>query len=142
MTYIQVDGSGGIEVHDRLPDSVLATALSISRRFWERSRIYDEIGGVWRVEPVGVERINPSPLSRVLAATIYNPRRSVPVQYRRTGDYELPELKTCIQQAVDADDDVLTQFMDAADITEQLRKADSFNAVAGLLRRMTHEQRP
>ena len=136
MSYIEIYSGGGIEVHDRLPETVRTTALAIAKRFWVDSRLYDRDGVVWR--PVA-ENPDMSGWQRVLASTVYNPLRTIRMRHERAGEYRLPELKTRIRECVDEDDDVLTQFMEAEAIKDALEKAAGFDDVVALLKRMQTE---
>jgi hypothetical protein len=72
-------------------------------------------------------------LSAVLAYTFHNPRIAVQYTYERVGPYALHELKAAVAAAIDADDDVVTQFVEPDVLKRQVADAQSFDALAGVL---------
>lgn len=71
--------------------------------------------------------------SRMLAATVYNPRVRVQFEYERADRYTLDDLKAAFGLALEADDDVLTQFHEPEELRGKLAAAASFAAVAAVL---------
>jgi hypothetical protein len=55
-------------------------------------------------------------------------------EYRSTGAYELTELKQALADAIDKDDDVLTQFHEGDELKQRLERARSFDEVVEVLR--------
>ena len=130
MTYVEIYAGIGIELHDQLRPTVRTTTLAIASRWWETSLIYGPDGTLWR--PCAADaRLRLSLLTRLLAYTLYNPVRDVPMTYRTAGTYTLDDLKRRIAECVDNDDDVLTQFMEAAQIQDGLRRAKDFSTSSG-----------
>jgi hypothetical protein len=64
---------------------------------------------------------------------VYNPRVAVRYEYRSLGRYHLDELEQALLEAIDKDDDVLTQFHDADDLQRRLGYAVSFGDVVEVL---------
>jgi hypothetical protein len=62
----------------------------------------------------------------------YNPLSAVEFHYDLDGVYELDEVKQKIPRYVQADDDILTQFMDGNEIANRLAKANNFDDVIAL----------
>jgi hypothetical protein len=69
----------------------------------------------------------------MLAATVYNPRVRVQFEYERAGRYALDDLKAAFGAALEADDDVLTQFHEPEELRVKLAAATSFADVAAVL---------
>ena len=139
MSYIELDGYGGVEYREELPGTECTTTLGVASRFWERSRIYGPDGLVWRPVPAAPADVV-LPVLPWLLAVVYNPVRTLSLRYERTGEYQLPQLKQRIRECVEQDDDILTQFMEADEIKAALDKATDFEAVAALVKRMGEDQ--
>lgn len=139
MPFLEVHEDGYIELHEQLPTLVTATLLGLLRSYWVESRLYGENGEVWCTVPAPGAVPRPSMILRLLANTVYNPTRRVPVTHERFGEFNLEHLKRRIAGFVARDDDVLTQFMEASEINEQLERARTFGDVVALVRRMRGE---
>ena len=139
-SYIEMYEAGGVEVHDRFPESVRTTALAIGARFWEHTRVFGPDGTWWGLSPADPKDAVVSPLRRILAMTVYNPFRTLALRHERRGTYQLSELKQRIREAVQKDDDILTQFMDEGEILLALDAASDFEQIVTLLKRMGEEQ--
>jgi hypothetical protein len=106
----------------------VATTERASRLFLSRQPqivAYDAKLNRWSVAfdaPAGIA----SAWSRLLANTVYNPVREVPLQWNHSGSYEIDELRTVILEAVAHDDDILTQFVERGDLSSRLEQATSF----------------
>jgi hypothetical protein len=93
-------------------------------------------GFVYEIESAQPER----PLgaaSKFLAMTVYNPSLQFRYRYRKLGEYVLAELQDAVGAAIREDDDMLTQFEDEDELLRRLAEADSFQAVAAVVRRGT-----
>jgi hypothetical protein len=134
--FLEINSDGYIELQEELPTIVEAKLLGLLRGFWTKSRMYAADGTVWRPVPVPGQMPVPSLALRLLANTVYNPRRRVAVSYERDGRFTLDELKAQISGLVARDDDILTPFMDVTEIEQQLGQASRFTEVVALLRRM------
>jgi hypothetical protein len=71
-------------------------------------------------------RLSEDLVALLLANTVYNPRITVTILWREPKAYELQELKRAYSRAVDEDDDVLTQFVDAEQLQKKIGAARSF----------------
>ena len=71
---------------------------------------------------------------KFLALTIYNPSVLVRYDYRSVGPYEVDDLKQALADAIDQDDDILTQFHEADELKELLGNAKTFDGVLKVLR--------
>ena len=71
---------------------------------------------------------------KILAATIYNPTMIVRYDFHSLGPYEIDDLKQAVADAIDKDDDILTQFHEADELKELLADAKTFDGVLKLLR--------
>lgn len=74
--------------------------------------------------------------SRLLANTIYNPRREMGFNYKSLGPYALASLKEDIQRCVNMDEDILTQIMEPEEIFSALESADTFGKVLRVVEQM------
>ena len=99
-------------------------------------RFFHRDGHIYEIETAEpLARI--SLLSRFLANTIYNPSIRFSYRYRQLQKYDLAELKRAVQSALAHDDDVLTQFASKEELLSLLGRAESFDAVAYLIRKGT-----
>ncbi len=62
----------------------------------------------------------------MLVNTIYNPKINVTVLWGEPKTYVLEELKTAYIKAVEKDDDILTQFVEAKELKNKISDAQSF----------------
>ncbi len=96
--------------------------------FIDKSTVYDSQGHKWHAK--GIE----SPYRRswwtvLLANAIYNPRVTVSVVWREPKPYTLEDLKSVYSKAVDQDDDILTQFVEADELKKRISDAKSFDGL-------------
>jgi hypothetical protein len=123
---------GWVEGYSALPPALEATALGYHRAWWRVSTFFHADGYRYAVSAAVPAR----PLgawSRMLAATVYNPRVRVQFEYERAGRYALDDLKAAFGAALEADDDVLTQFHEPEELRVKLAAATSFADVAAVL---------
>lgn len=74
-----------------------------------------------------------------MAHTFYNPVIEVEPEWTKQGGYQLQELKAGINQCVDKDDDIITQFVDADTFKTVVSKATSFNDLYNALNKYVFE---
>jgi hypothetical protein len=103
----------------------VVTRLTLLSDWDEQCTTYDADGATWRFR---LERPASgfSALARFAARVAYNPRHEVGVAWRRVRRYELPELKDAYVDAIDRDDDILTQFVEPEELRERVRRCESF----------------
>ena len=92
---------------------------------WDRHcTVYDPSGAAWnfRFEHNGKGY---SWLDRVLAE-IYNPAKEMPVVWSRIRSYETAELRSAYLEALAHDDDILTQFVEADELSDRIQRCQSF----------------
>ncbi len=77
--------------------------------------------------------------NRLLAKTIYNPTVAVNVSWTHLGEYRLEELKKDLSEALEADDDILTQYADGETIKKELNQSKSFDEIVALLKKYVFE---
>ncbi len=99
------------------------------------SELYDPYGNRWTFRFIN-ENIKNDFKTRLLANTFYNPMVSVNLDWKQTGTYDLNELKNAIFLCVDKDDDVITQFEEADEIKNEIRKCMSFEEILSTLDKM------
>lgn len=101
------------------------TLLTAIGGFLEKSTVYDSQGRKWQAK--GIESsYRRSWWTSLLASTIYNPRIAVTVLWRESKAYPLEELKLAYTEAVNQDDDILTQFVEADELKKRISQAQSF----------------
>jgi hypothetical protein len=132
-SVILVGDDGWTDTEPALLAERVTSAYGFHRPWWRGVSFFHRDGGRYEVVLAQPARALP-PLSKLLAATIYNPRFAVRYEYRRVGPYDLGVLRGALLRAIDKDDDILTQFHDADDLTRRLAHATSFDDVAEVLR--------
>ena len=89
--------------------------------------IYDSEGMAWGFHFVG-RKEKFSMLDRLLAE-VYNPSRQFPVSYSQLRSYQFAELQRVYIDAVAHDDDILTQFVEANELTKRIQQCSNFKGV-------------
>jgi hypothetical protein len=104
------------------------TALGAFSGFVEQCTVFDREGRKWQAK--GVEAPFRKSWWRVLLAhTVYNPRISVRIVWSSPKAYQLDELKQAYLTAVNRDDDILTQFVEADELKRRIAGAQTFDAL-------------
>jgi hypothetical protein len=130
---ILIGDDGWTDIEPSLLAERTTSAWGFHRRWWNGVSFFSRDGN--RYEVVSAQPVQAlPPLSKLLAATIYNPRLTVRYEYRSLGPYELTELRRTLHAAVECDDDVLTQFHEADELKRRIDGAASFDDVAEVLR--------
>jgi hypothetical protein len=132
ISVIFVGADGWTDLTPDLPAERITSAHGFHQPWWRGVILYHRNGYKYEVETATPERQMP-PLSKLLAATFYNPRFAVRYAYRSTGFYQLEELKTALRQAIDKDSDVLTQFHGAGELRTMVERARSFDDLVDVL---------
>ena len=63
----------------------------------------------------------------ILARKLKDHRVDVPVQWTHDGDYPFAELRGICVEAVNHDDDILTQFVERSDLLKRLDRCETFH---------------
>lgn len=71
----------------------------------------------------------------MFANTVYNPRVSVTILWREPKPFDLEELKQAYSKAVD-NDDIIAQFVEAAELKKKIAGAHSFDTLIEVYRWM------
>lgn len=129
---IFVGDNGWTDTANDLPAERSTSAYGFHKPWWKGVKIYHRNGYVYEVE--GAKPVNPlPPMSKLLAATLYNPTFVAQYEYRSTGFYKIDELKQALRDAVERDDDILTQFHDADDLYARIAAAKVFDDLVDVL---------
>ncbi len=133
ISVISIGPDGWTDTRPTLASVDSTSTYALHRRWWRGVIFFHQDGN--RYEVAVAEGQRPlSLLSRVLAATVYNPRIMVLYEYRQLGPYRVDELRRAVVDAIDKDDDVLTQFHTADELKPRLSRAESFGDVVNVLR--------
>lgn len=125
-----------IHTEESLSASTVYALTSSSQR--EELIAYDDGMNKWSYEQTS-DSVKNSFFNRLLAKTIYNPTVPVKVSWTHLGEYRLEELKKDLSEAIDSDDDILTQYADGETIKKELNKSKSFDEIFGLLKKYVFE---
>ena len=131
-SVIFVGENGWTDMANDLPAERMTSAHGFHQPWWKGVKIYHRNGYRYEVEKATPEESLP-PLSKVMAATIYNPTFKVQYEYLSTGFYQLDELKQALHDAICKDDDVLTQFHDEHELCSMVAKATAFDDLVEVL---------
>jgi hypothetical protein len=135
--FVAVGPRGVIEVWPNLPTTETVTAYSLCTGYLTQLRLYGENGRLLRIHAATARPL--SPMRCFLARTLYNPRLSVNLEYEQLPSYELGELKEHIFAAMALDDDVITQFCEAATIKSWVENAATFAEIVEAVCRSQRE---
>lgn len=131
-SVIFVGDNGWTDTAADLPPERKTSAHGFHKPWWKGVKIYHRNGYVYEVENAKSEEELP-PMSKLMAATIYNPTFTVQYEYRSTGFYQLDDLKKALHEAVRNDSDALTQFHEADELLEMITRANSFDDLVEML---------
>jgi hypothetical protein len=137
QAVIVVGPNGWASLKDDLEIAGRHTTLGYHKQWWKGVRFFHINGFVYEIESAEPDRPL-GKISKILASTLYNPWLRLKYSYRQVAEYSLEQLRTAVANAIRQDDDVLTQFEDEAELLRRLSAADSFPAVAEVIRRGVH----
>jgi hypothetical protein len=132
VSIICIGSDGWTNTESSLPSEQITSAAAFHKEWWRGARLFHRDGHCYQVASATPARPL-LPLSRVLANTIYNPRLNVRYEYRSNGRYALSDLQQALGDALDKDDDILTQFHHSDDLKRRLSLAQSFDDVVDVL---------
>jgi hypothetical protein len=98
--------------------------VSLVSEYDSNCTIYDSEGAAWAFHFAG-RREKFSLFDRLLAE-VYNPSREFPVSYCKLRSYQFAELQGAYLEGVAHDDDILTQFVEAGELTERITQCSTF----------------
>ena len=133
ISVILIGPDGWIDTTESLEVERTTSAYGFHKPWWKGVSFFHRDGMRYEVLTATPSR-SLWPLSKLLAATIYNPKFTVQYEFRSIGPYEVDDLKQAVADAIDNDDDILTQFHEADELKELLAEARTFDAVLKLLR--------
>lgn len=132
ISVIFVGEDGWTDMARDLPEERATSAHGFHKPWWKGVKLYHRNGYRYEVVNATPEDALPQ-LSKLRAATLHDPTFNVQYEYRSTGFYQLDELKKALHDAVELDDDVLTQFHDAGDLTTRIAATKTFDDVVQVL---------
>lgn len=133
ISVIMIGEDGWTDTAESLEVERTTSAYGFHKPWWKGVTFFHRDGMRYEVLTATPTRSLP-PLSKLLAATIYNPRFTVQYEFRSVGPYEIDDLKQAVADAIDKDDDILTQFHEVDALKELLADAKTFDGVVKLLR--------
>ena len=129
---IAITAREGVSLLAELPHEVESSAYGIVTGGWLGCRLYDAAGLVHTVRTVVPTRAL-GPVARLLARTVYSPRLTAVLEYAPPCRYATHELREALIRAVEADDDILTQWYDASDLVARLHAAGDFQSLRAVI---------
>ncbi|GMU66807.1 MAG: hypothetical protein AMXMBFR36_30810 [Acidobacteriota bacterium] len=129
---VAVGPNGWADVKEQLETSGRHTALGFHKAWWRGVRFFHRDGSLYEVESALPER-ELGLISKALAYTIFNPRLYIRYQYRRRGSYEIGTFAAAVAEAIEKDDDILTQFADRDVLLEEVKTATNFDTVVAAI---------
>lgn len=133
LPLIEVTPRLGVSLVPSLPMRMQTSRYAIATGGWDGARFFTPDGLLHRIARLVPER----PLSliqRALAITIHNPEVSADVEYEPPRNYELEELRQLLIDAVEDDDDILTQWRDESELLDMLARAQNYGHLVRTLR--------
>ena len=124
-SVIEITPRLGVGMFERVPERLRTLVHGVSSNGWAGTHYFagdgfrHDIARVIPPEPIG-------PVARLLAATIHNPPVVVRVEYEVPRPYALGELRDTLIEALNADNDILTQRREATELRRRFRSAATF----------------
>lgn len=112
--------------------SKVATSALIDPIAFQHNFLFDNSGNKWAYKQVS-DKFKNTLLTRILAKTFYNPLLDAKVVWTKVGTYRLDELKEKLNNCVDKDNDIITQFEEADVIKSAISNASTFADVLKVL---------
>lgn len=112
--------------------SKVATSALVDTSVTQNTLLFDNNGNVWSYKQVSDKSKN-NYLTKFLSDTFYNPLLDAKVIWSNVGNYQIKELRDKLKSCVDKDDDIITQFEEAAVIKSSLDQANTFADILKLL---------
>jgi hypothetical protein len=122
---IEVTRQLGVGMLKTLPARLRIPTYAVTSGGWRGTQYFDADGRLHVIR----ELVPPHPIGfvqRLLAATIHNPWLMASIHYEEPVPYEIPQLVATLIRAVEADDDILTQWREPEDLLNKLRAAKTF----------------
>jgi hypothetical protein len=108
------------------------SASCFHKPWWKSVTFFHRNGTRYEVASATPLRPLP-PLSKVLAATVHNPKIVVRYEYRPAGAYTIDDLKVALSEAIYRDPDVMTQFHAGDELMMRLGGSASFDDIVGVV---------
>ena len=132
-TVVAITPRLGVSLLEGVPDELQTSAYGVVSRGWNGSVLY-EATGLAHV----VRKLETSPplglLRKLLAYTVYNPAVKAVVSYDIPRPYGVEELREHLIRAVQADDDILTQWHSEDELLQGLRSAIGYEGLVAVIR--------
>ena len=119
--------TGYFDIVEQVETTVRATRLALLGAGDSHGVVYDSEGLVWNYRWERPKK-RPGMWAEVIAQ-IYNPVLEVNVVWARIREYPFEELRKGYIDAVELDDDILTQFVDGEELMERIKQAVDFPAL-------------
>jgi hypothetical protein len=107
------------------------TVSAIRKYGKRRVVICDSRDRAWLVETISPHE-GRNPLSRSVDL-IRNRKLAVTIQVHAITEHPMETVREMLLRAIETDDDILTQYTDASELTSAIRSADSFDAFMRVL---------
>ncbi len=121
---------GWVEYVEAKPGFSVWTPSAISKYRKRRVLFYDSKNQVWEIDKIGVKKGRLS----LFLARLLNSRIPVDITISSIGESPSQLVRTVLAAAIDADDDILTQFADKAELKRSIQNAHSFASLVRTLR--------
>jgi hypothetical protein len=108
--------------------------LAINKYNHIKPIIMDADDLVWKINRI-LPNKPPSFIDKLLAYTFYNPLIPVTFELDPVAENPLTVVKEAVKQAIDADDDILTQWVEADKLQGAVKKASSFKSLVAILKK-------
>ena len=131
VSAVAINDRGMVEFWNELPARVNTNVYALTSGQWQDLRVYDGNGNLHVVEAIEPDR-PPGKLEQRLS-TLYSRKVGARLKYSSPARYGIDELKKDLYKAIDLDDDILTQFVEAGELKSQIGKATTFPEIIAVL---------
>jgi hypothetical protein len=118
---------GYFSLEESYPAQTTCTSFAFTSGHFDSLKVFDAPGKLWRVRSVDAPgAAKRGGLGGLLGRAFGNPMLTVAVRWAEPTPYRMDDLRQEYLDAVDLDDDTLTQFVEADELKRRILAATSF----------------
>ncbi len=129
-----IASDGWVDYFKKDEDLSAFNYIAIKKYNQLKPHIIDSAESVWQITEISAKK----PLTfldKFLAHTFHNPLIPVTIQVEKITEKPIDTIKQALMHAIDADDDILTQWCEASELKKAVESADSFKSLIATLKK-------